>query len=185
MDIRNRVYNSSENVPHAYVYMCAADINDPTDFGRSVLLHRVAKFPVYMGQAPTPWSDRPFAFYGDRVLNSIATVHWPMNTFHQVGPANLVPSIQLMDLMYNQDPVLQMLGPLQVQDAGVEYVQTRNAMYVPFRYVNLLLSHRLTPRQLWIQVAGAIRNNHDEAACRPLIDWIRVACTRPKTSARH
>ena len=148
VEIRNKVYASATTIPHAYVYLCRDDPTDPTDHGRSILLHRVAKYPVYMGHALTQWNDIPFAFYGDVINQQITTVTFPGNTFHQVGQAHRVPSNQLMDIIVNQDLTVQLLGPFNNANAGTELVQARNVMYVPFRYVNLLLTAPLTPQEM-------------------------------------
>jgi hypothetical protein len=51
-------------------------------------------------------------------------------------------------------------------------------MLVPFRYVRILLQRPLTPREAWVQLAGAIYNYGNQIACEPLLDWLRVAITR-------
>lgn len=51
-------------------------------------------------------------------------------------------------------------------------------MLVPFRYVRLLLQCALTPREAWVQLAGALFNENNTVSYQPLIDWLRVALVR-------
>ena len=47
-------------------------------------------------------------------------------------------------------------------------------MYVPTPYVGLLLCADITPVEAWNLLRGAIVDTAAEAACRPLIDWLRA-----------
>jgi hypothetical protein len=54
-------------------------------------------------------------------------------------------------------------------------------MLVPPCYAPLVINRRLSPRQLWIKLSTAIRNNNDELQCAPLVNWMKHALTRHNT----
>jgi hypothetical protein len=84
---------------------------------------------------------------------------------------------QRMDASFGADPDLQLLGPFANFDAGTELLESRNMVPIPHRYMRFFLASPLTPRQAWETVAHAIITNNDQAACAPLLDFIRLACT--------
>jgi hypothetical protein len=51
-------------------------------------------------------------------------------------------------------------------------------MLVPPCYVMLVIYCCLSPRQLWLELSTAIRNNNVEAPCAPLMNWMKHALTR-------
>jgi hypothetical protein len=71
-----------------------------------------------------------------------------------------------------------MVGPFADGDADTVLVCTRYCTYIPFRYVSLLLNTNLEPRQAWERVSTAITNDGNQVACRPLLDFLKVAATR-------
>jgi hypothetical protein len=101
-----------------------------------------------------------------------------VTAFHQVGVLVRVPQREVLDQLLAADPELALLGPFGNEDARTDVVHVRQAMLIPFRYVRLLLQRPLTPREAWVQVAGAICNDGNQDACGPLLDWFRVALTR-------
>jgi hypothetical protein len=84
-----------------------------------------------------------------------------------------------MDQLLAQDPNAQFVGPFGNADAGTEVVRTRRTMAIPPRYVTILLENSLSPRDAWLRLKGAIETAGQMAACAPLINWLRIALTRP------
>jgi hypothetical protein len=174
--ISEAVFSSAVVDPQAFV-MLVTDTNHPD--GRLCLYHRLQRFAPQLG-APTDFDNIGYAFFGD-VTNGQAppSIEWPVTAFHQVGMSIRVPQRELIDQMLAAEPEITLLGPFGNDDAGTEVVRVRQAMLVvPFRYVRLFLQRPLTPREAWVQVAGAIYNDGTQEACVALLDWIRVALTR-------
>ena len=69
------------------------------------------------------------------------------------------------------------IGPFDANDANVEPLRSRLSVWVPQRYLSLVLGHRLSPRQLWDRLGAAIVGNGHQEDCVRLLDWIRLACT--------
>ena len=105
-------------------------------------------------------------------------IQWPGDAFHQATAAVRVPTNTAIDAALAANPAAQLFDPPAPADADSEVVRTRRLTLLPFRYVRLLLPGPLTPREAWVQVAGAIYNENRQAACQPLLDWLRVAFTR-------
>ena len=40
------------------------------------------------------------------------------------------------------------------------------------------MGRRLTPREGFLEIERAVRENNDEEAMQPLLDWLRIAVTR-------
>jgi hypothetical protein len=93
----------------------------------------------------------------------------------------IAPTVQLLDSLFALDPDTQLVGPFNNGDAGTEPLFTRFLMYLPHKYVPLLLAtERMTSRQAYERIGGAIRLLGDDEieACLPLIIWLRIACTK-------
>jgi hypothetical protein len=50
-------------------------------------------------------------------------------------------------------------------------------MRAPPKNARILRAHRLTPREPWICLRGAIYVDQAADGCVPFIDWLRTACT--------
>jgi hypothetical protein len=94
------------------------------------------------------------------------------------GASVCVPQRKVLNQLLAAGPELELLGPFGNNDAGTDVIRVCQVMLVPFCYVQLFLQRPLTPREAWVQVAGAIYNNGNQIACEPLLDWLRVTITR-------
>jgi hypothetical protein len=175
VQVSDAVFASVVVDPQAFV-MLIANATNPD--GRVCLFHRLQRYAPQLG-APTNYDNVGYAFFGDLTNNQASpSIEWPVTAFHQVGVLVRVPRREVLDQLLAADPELALLGPFGNEDAGTDVVRVRQAMLIPFRYVRLLLQCPLTPREAWVQVAGAIYNDGTQDACGPLLDWFRVALTR-------
>jgi hypothetical protein len=146
--------------------------------GRICLYHRLQRYAPQLG-APTEFDNVGYAFFGDITNNQAPpSIEWPVTAFHQVAASVRVPQREVLGQLLAAGPELELLGPFGNEDAGTDVIRVRQAMLVPFRYVRLFLQRPLTPREAWVQVAGAIHNDGTQIDCEPLLDWLRVAITR-------
>jgi hypothetical protein len=173
--VSEAVFASAVVDPQAFV-MLIVSANHPN--GRLCLFHRLQRYAPQLG-APTEFDNLGYAFFGD-LTNGQAppSVEWPVTAFHQVGVSIRVPQREVLDQLLANEPAGELVGPFGNEDAGTDVIRVRQAMLVPFRYVRLFLERPLTPREAWVQVAGAIYNDGMHEACSPLLDWLRVAITR-------
>jgi hypothetical protein len=79
------------------------------------------------------------------------------------------------------NPHEDLLPVVAAAELGSVSSVTRHAMLVPPRYAPLVINRRLSPRQLWLELSTAIRSNHDEEQCSPLLNWMKQAVTRHNT----
>jgi hypothetical protein len=57
-------------------------------------------------------------------------------------------------------------------------IETRYGMYVPWKYLPMLLETELTPKEALCKVAMEATSQGDSSILKPLIDWLCVAITR-------
>jgi hypothetical protein len=175
VQVSDAVFASAVVDPQAFI-MLIVDETHPN--GRVCLFHRLQQYAPQLG-SPTAFDRNGYAFFGD-VTNgqSPPSIEWPANAFYQVGVSVRVCERAIIDQAFAGNPETQLLGPHDNDEAGTEVIRVRQAMLVPFRYVRILLPGPLTPREAWVQLAGAIYNDGKQEACAPLLDWLRVALTR-------
>jgi hypothetical protein len=175
--VMEAVYASAVTDPQACITLV---VGEQFPDSRISLFHHLQRFAPQLG-APTGFDNKGYAFFGDITNGQApATVEWPANAFHQAGGFMIhVPTREVIDQTFGADLAVNLLGPFGNDDAGTEVlVRVRYAMLLPFCYMRLLLRRPLTPREAWIQLAGAIYANGKQDACAPLIDWLRVVVTR-------
>jgi hypothetical protein len=115
------------------------------DLGEIVAYHRVSRFAPRMGLAPTPWDNTGFAFLGDMIQGQAPpTVSWDNSYFHTIQQTR-VPTVDALDQTLAAQPDTELVGPFDPGDAGTELVRTRRAMFIPTKYVPIVLDLGLFP----------------------------------------
>jgi hypothetical protein len=153
--------------------------------GRSIMISCIHRYPAALGR-PTVWDGRNFAFADDVIDGDIMTVHVPPEAFNLTRGAistNVPATIERVDELLIENPDDQLLGPFLAADANIRQTRTRVFAFVPPRYVPIVAARRLTPRQLWLELVGAIRGNGDENTCGELVNWVVHALTRQNPGA--
>ena len=143
------------------------------DPGRISLLHFVSYYASRMGRPPCRWDDGTFVNRGYVSYGTAPLAVWDPTYLH-LAPAVYLPSAAAIDTSLSGDANVTLLGPYGAGDAGVENICCRKKMYVPAPFVGLLLCADLTLVEAWNRLHGAIVDDAAEAACRPLIDWVRA-----------
>ncbi|MGH7974234.1 MAG: hypothetical protein ACREBR_01815, partial [bacterium] len=162
---------STERDPHAFL-MLVPGPQAPS----SCLLHRLLRIRPRFGYAASPLQGRTFALLGDIREVDLTTVEWPLEAL-QTTPEVIVPNIRELENELTTHPGQDVLGPY-VEGANYEAIRTRNVMYVPPKYVSLVLQGGLKARALWERVGRAIIADGNEAPCASLLNWLRVALVR-------
>jgi hypothetical protein len=177
--IRELVVNNPRETSLGYATL-VIPADNPAHQGLIYGLHSVSKFDMRLGQPNTQWDNRIFGAINDVMGHQIpTTVELPADAFirQNGGAMYRVGLTQLMDVTFGADPDMQLLGPFANLDAGTELIESRNMVPIPHRYMRFFMAGPLTPRQAWEMVAHAIITNNDQAACAPLLDFIRLTCT--------
>ena len=99
-------------------------------------------------------------------------------TYLHPALAVYVMSAAAIDTFLSGDTNITLLGPFGAGDARVEIIRCRKTVYIPAPYVGLLFFADLSPVEAWIPLHGVSVDAAAEAACRPLIDWLRAAIVR-------
>jgi hypothetical protein len=104
----------------------------------------------------SPFDDVAYAFSGDvRNGQTPHTVVWD-DTYLNWVAAVQIPTAANLDQLLVADPVAQLVGPFAAGTADTEAVAVRTSVYLPNRYMSMLLDDSMTPRHAWEQVRGAL-----------------------------
>jgi hypothetical protein len=171
------VFATSEVQPHAYL----AVSNAFSDGSPAIYLyHRPSALTPPMGSS---WNKQEYVFVGDVQCRQPPVVApWPRDAFRRLQP-RLIASSALLDASFASDAQIQQAGPFEMDVPGQTHIATRRLMYLPPRYVPMVMAHQpLTPRRLWQLVGHAIRTDplaeHLITELNPLLEWMRAACTK-------
>jgi hypothetical protein len=94
-------------------------------------------------------------------------------------PITIERVIQLLE----EDPAHHTIGPLHKGDDNVMTVTTtRTCMYLPFRYMIMVLGQDLTAREACLLLLPAIVNDGLQQSCRELVDLLVVGVTKTATA---
>jgi hypothetical protein len=172
--VRTRIYpNGNNGVPIGHLLLVA----QPNAATIIQGYHRVTRYePSLVGTSP--FDDVAYAFLGDiRNGQTPHTVVWDDTYFNRVAAVQ-VPTAANLDQLLAADPAAQLVGPFAAGTADTEAVTVRTSVFLPNRYMSMLLDDNMSPRQAWEQVRGAIVADGTADDCEPLLDWFRVVLTR-------
>jgi hypothetical protein len=160
-------------VPQAYL-CCTLRQNQVT----LVCVHLPSRYISSLDGRTTPWDGMYFAFDGEVIQGQVATVALPETLFRAVVN---VPSHSTDYIVTNLDLIGGCGLPAPAPNApDATAVTTRMAIYLPVKYVPLLLSPSgYTIRQVWEIIYPALVNANDLLNCAPLIKWLRAITTVP------
>jgi len=164
-------------------FICMAPAPGHPLSGLSLLLHTVAQFAVPLG-LPSPWDRNSFAFARDVIDGEINTIIFPDNAFAPTTATIIPDTVTGTDELWAANPTAELLEPPAATAAGTVDVLTRTMMYVPPKYIPILVGRRLTPRQLMMELVGTIVNKNDNVPCNNLVLWcittsFKAAATLP------
>ena len=176
--LRNAIYRDGNVGTLIHIL---AHIRDPNanadDPGLIVAYHRLTRHDTRYGQVPKPYDGLGLAFFGDvQDGHAPTTVTIPDNMFN-LTVAVQTPSIALLHQELNADPLLQRVGPYLAGTADVDPIVSRQIMVVPNRYAAPFLTTGMAPRQAFLALEGMIQQEHQDIACAPLLDWLRLTLT--------
>ena len=164
----------TKEVPQAFLMLAADD-------DRLLIAHRLCYFPKPLGAPARSWEEKVIGLTGDVMGNQLPqALNFNGMLLRGTSRAIRVPKTLALRLALEANPNMAAVVPVDAEAAEDTYdvVRTRYAMCVPPKYVPIFLGDRLTPREGFVAVEQAVRENGDELALSPLIDWLRVALTR-------
>jgi hypothetical protein len=180
-ELNEEIITSRDTTHHGYVTLSKAD-------NRLLILHRITYYPSPMGNPPNGWQDKIYALTGDTLGNQLPqTVVWPTRLLEPIGRVvKVLKTATMIATLMGTD--LESLPPVEADtpDSDYDEIQTRYGMYVPGKYLAMLLERRMRPREALIMILTESTSKGDTDDLAPLIDWLKVAVTRaevPETSA--
>jgi hypothetical protein len=169
-------------IPNAYIGMFDAP---GVPGGLSMVIHGICRFPTCLGQV-SPWTGKTFGFIQDVDSNGdIATVEIIEDYFALAG-AGLVTvpnALETVDELWAADEAATMLPAMVNHPVDTRDIRTRHLMFVPAKYLPIVINRRMTPRELWTDLACTIADDANLLPCRNLVNWILCAGVRPAAGA--
>ena len=177
--VSQKIYTASQQGDPTAFLLCHATpgISDDWDSGRVLLLHSVSQYTSRMGRTSRKWDNTTFANLGDVSYGTTPLAVWDP-TYPHLTPTVYVPSAATIDTSLDGDSNVKLLGPYGPGDTRIEIIPCPKTVYVPAPYVVLLLSADLSPVEPCNRLRGAIVDAVAEAACQPIIDWLRATIIR-------
>ena len=130
-----------------------------------------------MGCPARKWDDRKFSNRGDVTYGTAPLAVWDP-TYFRLTPFFYVPSAAAIDTSLDGYPNVTLLVPYGAGEVGDKIIRCCKTVYFPAPYVGLLLSEDISPVEAWNRLRGAIVDAAAEAACQPIINWLRAAIIR-------
>jgi len=140
--------------------------------------HSLSKFHNRLGLPASPWDDQMFVTKGELFENTPITTYWLSEYFHQIPTQQLVATTATLTTALAADPNLESTGPYANGDQGTELIRVRRAMFLPPKYVPLMLDP-VSPRQAWERLHGQLVIDQKLQECAPLLQWLSLALTVP------
>ena len=168
--VRNLAFNCRpQNIPTAFLLQH----NDDNKLHIYIQLDR---FHPRAGLPATPWDNESFIGKGELHHNLHIMVTFRNDYFNQT-PTIYAPSTAMINTALPGNADAEFCGPFVAADAGIDTIRVRRTCFVPPMYVPLFLAKPLTPREAWEIVQTQIVTDNRQAACQPLIDYMRCAIT--------
>jgi hypothetical protein len=93
--------------------------------------------------------------------------------------ANVPATIDRVLQLLGEEPNNATIGPFRVGDANVRTIMsTRDAMYIPYQYMSLVIGMELTGREDCLLLLPAIINDGLQQVCKPLVVFLVVSLTK-------
>jgi hypothetical protein len=172
-ELNNLILDTKDSNHHGYVMLAKSD-------SKLVVLHRLSFHLAALGVTNEPWHQKLFAFTGNIVGDQMPQMmQLPSQALdllpHSVKVAKLAAQLVSLgsDDMHTLDPVAT-----GADTAAFDEVKTQFPMYVPGKYLPLLIMWRITPKEALLVINTKAVAQNEQDLLEPLSDWLRVAVTR-------
>ena len=180
-DLRTKLYSNAmgvQGVQMAHVLLVRPTHAGADDPGQIQGYHRLCKYIPQIGEV-TGLDNVGYAFLGDVYGgNAPATVIMDNDLFNRCTSVRVKTPLAI-DQHFAAHSDDELLGSYDAAEPDTETVTTRVAMFIPNKYVTMVMDQGLTPCEAWLRIRATIVAAGEEATMAPLINWFRVALTRP------
>jgi hypothetical protein len=178
-ELNAEILSSRDTMAHGYVTMYKND-------DRILVLPRIAYQSARMGMPrPKAWENQMYTVTGNVMGEQMPqTLVWPT---HILEPLNVDVKVlklaqQITRLMGTEATTLPPIDDDELEEY-YDTIKTRHGMYVPRKYLPMLLETRLTPKEALCKIVIESTSQGDSDSLKPLIDWFWVAVTRSEVLA--
>lgn len=181
VELRSKLYSNAmgiQGIAMAHVLLVRPNTAGADDPGLIQGYHRLCKYTPMIGET-TSLDNSGYAFLGDVYGgNAPASVVMDNDLFNRC--TSVIVKVPLAtDQHFAAHPNDDLMGPYDAAEPDTETVTTRFAMFIPNKYLTMVMEQGLTPREAWLRIRAAIVTAGEEATMQPLINWLRVALTCP------
>jgi len=156
--------------PEPQAYLVCTERQDQT---RIFCLHLPSRYAGSLDGSPTPWDMKSFAFLGEITQGFVSTIELPNMVFRTVANIRAKTSDYIVTHLDELETYGIPQAPAEEPDSTL--ITTRTIMYLPARYVPLLLNPSgYTLRQTWEILYPALVDADDLIKCNALIKWLRA-----------
>jgi len=140
-------------------------------------LHLPSKYIAALDGSTTPWDGNKFMSLGEVHHNITTTVQIPDKAFRAITNVR-VKTVEY--ILTHLDEIGDMGMPVvPVDDPDSVVVTTRQLMFLPAKYVPLLLrTTGYSPCEVWETLYPAIVDANDLAHCAAILKWLQVTSTQ-------
>jgi hypothetical protein len=121
-----------------------------------------------------------FCYEGDMTGVDMVTVAYDEEQLDYVSAVNVPRTIDRAIQLLEEEPTHHTIEFLRVGNSNISTITaTRTCMYLPFRYMTLVLGQDLTAREACLLLLPAIVTDGLQVTCRELVDFMMVGVTQP------
>jgi hypothetical protein len=144
--------------------------------GTLEILHGFHSHPGQPGRND-PDQFRTFAFAEDMLGIDILMIPFDRNTLEVTESINIAASPFRHQILLNEEPDAELLGPFEDNDVGTKQAKTCKAMYTPFQFTALVIGQHLNARQAFEVLVPAIEAAGMLQHWEVLVDFLMIAGT--------
>jgi hypothetical protein len=143
------------------------------------VVHRLAHYQAPLGVPNEVWHQKLFAITGNVIGSQMPqTIQWSARSLEILARSVRVSKLNdqigtLMNVGANTLPPVEAGAEADTFDE----IRTRHSRYVPGKYLPLLLTRQMTPKEALISINAEAVSQGEQDVLKPLIDWLRVAVT--------
>jgi hypothetical protein len=171
-DLNTELLQTRDSTHHGYVLLAKS-------YNRLIIAHRLSQYQPGLRMPVEGWHQRLFTFTGDVFENQMPqTILWPTHALETLGSVKVAKFADQLTALASADVLT--LPPVATAAVAGTYddILTRYSMYVPGKYLPLMLDRRMTPKEALLAIHAEATSQNEQLSLKPLLDWLRVAVTR-------
>ncbi len=153
-------------------YLCCISLNGSP---RIHVVHTPSKYIPALDGRVTQWDNKLFCFLGELMQDTMMIVTLPATAFEACAETRVYDDATLMAEIINLNQG-DLFPKLNANIPGAVVLRTRFLMYLPSRYIPLLLNNKgCTPKQAFKLLWQVFQDENVLAEVEPIVTWLRIS----------